>query len=88
MRRPVGMRVRVPAPLHRVLEILRTVRMIVRIVDTPLVENRVALGEPCRGAQLILIRCSPGVVVEVIEQLGIGPANRDATQLTRETRRD
>ena len=57
-----------PLPLHGLLEILGTVRMVVAVLDDPLVEIRVALKRLGCCPRLILFRRAPRVVVEIIEQ--------------------
>ncbi len=62
-----SVRVCVPAAGHRIFKILWAVRMIVCVVNTPLVENWVSFRQTRRRTQFVLVRRTPGIVVKVIK---------------------
>ena len=70
--RTVGLVVVVQAAsLHGVLEVFRTMGMVVIETDHPLVQLRVPLVHARCGAVGVLHRVGPGIVMEVIKQSGV-----------------
>ena len=70
----------ISATLHGLFKILGTVRMIVILAEGPLVEQRIALVNTRKGTIRVLYRGAPGIVVEVVEQLGVGTPQRDTAE--------
>ena len=66
---------------HKHLKVLRTVGMVVIFAEGPVVQQRVSGKQPRLRAFRILYWCAPRVVVEVIEQLGVDPAQRNTACL-------
>src|SRR5210317_1723843 len=69
----------VTAAHHGVLEILGAVGVVVILTEGPLVQQRVALVDTRLGAVRILYRGAPGVVVEMVEQLGVSATQGNTT---------
>ena len=64
----------VAAARHKHLKVLGAVRMVMVLTESPVVEQWVARQQPGLGAIRIFYRGRPGVVMEMVEELGVDPA--------------
>ena len=67
--------------LHGLFEILGTVWMVVVLTEGPVVEQRITLVDAGKGAVRVLYRGTPGIVMKVVEQLGVCAPQRDTAEL-------
>ena len=64
------------------LEILWTMRVIVILTDRPFIQQRIALIQTRPGTILVFNWGRPGIVMEMVEQLGVNAPESDTAQLT------